>query len=410
VVPEIFNDTSARERSLKGIEDSWRRADAAWKQYSQLPRDEETDKLFNRAKPLWQAWQNADEEFLGFIRQGNPEEARRVMMSRVQEAASASRKILNDLSVASAKAGEASVLFAIAQGNRLTVIALVGTFIGIVLALGMGIYFSISISRPIHQVIENLSQTARQFAEAAAQIAQSSNHLAEGTSIQASAVEETYSVTEELKSSNTSYIETIDDLKGRLGKTNSIGMAAFETMKSAKKAMKGIKQTSEETSVIVQTIEQIAFQTNLLALNASVEAARAGQAGSGFAVVSDDIRTLGAQSTQAARNSIELIGKTAGVAGNGNDFIGLGIRKFIEYGTTSMNIYTYTEEAAKVAKQQLDDVERLNSLLESISKSAQANAAAAQEASSVSEETTAQAMSVQKVVDELAGVVGYAAS
>lgn len=48
VVPEIFNDTSARERSLKGIEDSWRRADAAWKQYSQLPRDEETDKLFNR--------------------------------------------------------------------------------------------------------------------------------------------------------------------------------------------------------------------------------------------------------------------------------------------------------------------------------------------------------------------------
>ena len=75
-----------------------------------------------------------------------------------------------------------------------------------------------------------------------------------------------------------------------------------------------------------------------------------------------------------------------------------------------MNIYTYTEEAAKVAKQQLDDVERLNSLLESIRKSAQANAAAAQEASSVSEETTAQAMSVQKVVDELAGVVGYAAS
>lgn len=181
-------------------------------------------------------------------------------------------------------------------------------------------------------------------------------------------------------------------------------------MKSAKKAMKGIKQTSEETSDIVQTIEQIAFQTNLLALNASVEAARAGQVGSGFAVVSDDIRTLGAQSTQAARNSIELIGKTAAIAGNGNDFIGLSIRKFIEYGTTSMNIYTYTEEAAKVAKQQLDDVESLNSLLESINKSAQANAAAAQEASSVSEETTAQAMSVQKVVDELAVVVGYVAS
>lgn len=408
LTPEILNDAVQKERLLREIEDSQNRAEAAWKRYDQLPREEETDTLFRKARPLWQAWRSADEEFLGFIRQGNREEARRVMTSRVEEAAGASRKALKDVTDSVIKSDQVAVPSAIAQGNLLTVIALVGTFIGIILAIGLGVYFSRSITQPVHQVIENLTQTARQFAEASAQIAQSSNHLAEGTSIQASAVEETYSVTEELKSSNTRYIETIDELKGRLGKTNAIGMDAFETMKSAKKAMKGIKQTSEETSLIVQTIEKIAFQTNLLALNASVEAARAGDAGSGFAVVSDDIRALGARSTEAAKNSIALIGKTADIAGNGNDYIGLSIKKFIEYGTSSMNIYTYTEDAAKVARQQLDGVNQVNALIESISKSAQANAAAAEEASSVSQETTAQAMSVQTVVKELAAVVGYA--
>jgi len=72
-----------------------------------------------------------------------------------------------------------------------------------------------------------------------------------------------------------------------------------------------------------------------------------------------------------------------------------------------MHIYTYTEEASKVADEQMNGVNKVNVLLESISKSAQANAAEAEEASSVAEETTAQAMSVQAVVKELAGVVGY---
>ncbi len=407
LTPEILNDTVQKDQLLKGIEDEWKRAEAAWKQYDQIGRDDETEVLVKKAKPAWQAWRSADEELLGVIRQGNREEAARIMRSRVDEAASVSEKALKDLTGAFIKSDQAAAHFAIAQGSRLTVVALVGTFLGIILAIGLGFYFSRSITRPINHVIENLTQTAQQFAEAAAQIAQSSSHLAEGTSIQASAVEETYSVTEELKSSNAKYIEIIGELKGRLNGTNAIGMDAFETMKAAKKAMKGIKQTSEETSLIVQAIEKIAFQTNLLALNASVEAARAGDAGSGFTVVSDDIRGLGARSTEAAKNSIALIGKTAAIAGDGNDFIGLSIKKFIEYGTSSMNIYTYTEEAAKVARQQLDGVNQVNALMESISKSAQANAAAAQEASSVSEQTTAQAMSVQKVIRELGMVVGY---
>lgn len=129
--------------------------------------------------------------------------------------------------------------------------------------------------------------------------------------------------------------------------------------------------------------------------------------GGGFAVVSDDIRGLGARSTKAAKNSIALISKTAGIAGSGNNFIGLSIRKFVDYGNVSIPMGAYANDAIAIAMKQLEGVNHVNALIESISKSAQTNAAAAEETSSVAEETTAQAMSVKSVVDELAEVVGY---
>ena len=120
------------------------------------------------------------------------------------------------------------------------------------------------------------------------------------------------------------------------------------TREDAAKVFK-LAEQSQSIGSIVATIEDIAAQTNLLALNAAIEAARAGEAGRGFAVVADEVRALASRTAQSTK---EISGMVASV------------RADSEAATSSIN--ASIEQMNAVADEASDLEKTLSTLRESV--------------------------------------------
>jgi len=182
-----------------------------------------------------------------------------------------------------------------------------------------------SISGSIRDVLwivaNELGEVAHQVVGRATEVSSASRNLAHGASQQAAALEESNAALEDLtamarqnENSTRKARELVDaadasvqtcirTMEGLKLAVDQIGSANHEM--SA--AMLDISKSSSSISNIIRSINEIAFQTNILALNAAVEAARAGDAGGGFAVVAQEVRALARRSAQAADETEALI-------------------------------------------------------------------------------------------------------
>ena len=328
---ETFNKSGEREQLLRNLDEALVRAEKSWKNYDALPRTKAVEVIWDNLKPQWEIWRNNQNEFIALVKESKKREASAFFAGALSESFGKTEKLLRDLSDTNLKLAVEAREAGNAQAVWLKVTALIGTIFGIIIAIVFGIYFSRSITIPINRVIASLTETSTQFAEAANQIALSSNSLAEGTSAQASAVEEVSAVMKELKSSNQRFYDLLQSIV-KSGETSlTIGFEVFNMLKQTRKTMKVIKKSSEDTALIVKAIEKIAFQTNLLALSASVEAAHAGESGTGFAVVAGEVRGLGSRSTEAVKNTTGLIDQTVDIVIGGNNFVGVSMKKFMEF-------------------------------------------------------------------------------
>ncbi|WP_026669272.1 methyl-accepting chemotaxis protein [Butyrivibrio sp. AE3006] len=257
-----------------------------------------------------------------------------------------------------------------------------------------------NITESLSDTLSRVKDSSNHVSEGASGMSRGATDLAEGATDQAAAVEELTASVNTVTEQTKLMAETAEKSRKMAEKVREDADASARKMHLVTDAMVRITEASNEIEQVTNSIESIAKQTQLLALNASIEAARAGESGKGFAVVAEEISTLASQSSEAAKNTHQLIQDTMEEIRNGNDVVGETTDALQQMQASVEEITGMIMETGEMAQNQATSMEEINEGIDQISSVVQSNSETAQESSNVSQTLTEQSEDLNRMINQ----------